>query len=206
MMHSQTPHGRLARRALLLLVVVVIVVAGCSSVTTPGQSPGGGSSAPTAAARATPRATTSKPTPKPTPFPAAGVKWLKAYCPAAKQFLGIVSTYQQIQGDMASFNFGDIQPRATKLLTSVVTLEALVKKIPNWGPGAKATSSLTAALAKLHMAGDMFRKAFNGNLPDLGALAAAAQTGVDGLGQGAEAAKAMADLAVVTGRDCDNLI
>ena len=56
------------------------------------------------------------------------------------------------------------------------------------------------------MASDMFQKAWNGNLPDLGAMAAAAQTGVAGISAGAQAASAMAQLAVLTGKDCSGIV
>ena len=133
---------RPAPATVALLTALVVTIAGCTSGAGPTPvrergSRGTATRAPTAgAATSTPARPRQSPPPRQSrhPFPAAGVKWLKAYCPAAKQFVGIVTMYQGIQGDMASLNFGDIQPRVTKMLASVLTLETLVKKIPIGDP------------------------------------------------------------------------
>ncbi len=204
-------HGRSIRTPIpwLVLAAAVLLAAcqGAPAASTGGSAGASGASAGVQAApTATPRPTAKpKPTPKPTPFPVAGQKWLKAYCPAAQAFTDALGTYQSIQADASTLNFAAIPNQAQKLLGQVVALQALVKKIPNWGPGAAAGGQLTAAVAKLNTAATLFQKAVRTLPPDLGTLASAAAAGADAVATGAQSSGSFAQLATLTGQKCYGL-
>ena len=187
-----------------------VLVAGCQGA--PAASSGGSAAASGASAgaragaTATPKPTARPtPTPKPTPFPVAGQKWLKAYCPAARAFTDALGTYQSIQANASTLNFTVIPTQAKKLLSQVVALQALVKKIPSWGPGAAAGGHLTDAAAKLNTAATLFQKAVKKLPPDLGTLASVAAAGADAVATGAQASGSFAQLASLTGQKCFGL-